>query len=60
MLLDLVGKMVEGLGLQRGRHRHVDDLLDDLMDESLGNRVNTSLRDEALSIIHRSLDAVSS
>jgi Family of unknown function (DUF6535) len=62
MLLDLVGKMVEGLrvGLQRGPHPHIDDLLDELMDESLRNRMNLRLRDEASSIILRSLDTVSS
>jgi hypothetical protein len=60
MLLDLVGKMVEGLGLQRGPHPHIDDLLDELMDESLRNRMNLRLWDEALSTIERSLDTVSS
>jgi hypothetical protein len=59
-LLDLVGEMVEGLGLQRDRHRHIDDLLDELTDESLRNRMNAGLRDEALSTIHRSLNTVSS
>jgi Family of unknown function (DUF6535) len=60
MLLDLVGKMVEGLGLQRGPHPHIDTLLDDLMDESRRNRMNIGLRDEALSTIHRSLSTMSS
>ena len=55
MLLDLVGNMVEGLG-QSGPHPHIDDLLNDLTDESLSNRMNIRLRDEALSTIHRSLD----
>ena len=59
MLLDLVGNMVEGLG-QRGPQSHIDDLLGDLMDESLRSRMNMGLRDEALSTIHRSLVAVSS
>ena len=59
MLLDLVGKMVQGLG-QRGPHPHIDDLIDELTDESLGNRMNIVLRDEALSTIHRSLVTVSS
>ena len=60
MLLDLVGKMVEGLGLQRGPHPHIDDLLYDLMDESLSNRMDIDLRDEALNTIHRSLTTVPS
>ena len=59
MLLDLVGKMVEGLG-QTGPHPHIDDLIDELTDESLGNHINIVLRDETLSTIRRSLDAVSS
>jgi hypothetical protein len=59
-LLDLVGEMVEGLGLQSGRHPHIDNVLDELMDESLRNRMNMGLRAEALSTIHRSLDTVSS
>jgi hypothetical protein len=59
MLQDLVGKMVEGLG-QTGPHPHIDDLIYELTDESLGNRMNIVLRDETLSTIHRSLDAVSS
>jgi hypothetical protein len=58
-LLDLVGKMVEGLG-QTGPHPHIDDLLDELKDDSLMNRMTIGLRDEALSAIYRSLDAVSS
>ena len=53
MLLDLVGKMVEGLG-QTGPH-HIDDLLADLMDDSLSHLMNIGLRDEALSTINRSL-----
>jgi len=59
MLLDLVGEMVEGLG-QGGPHPHIDDLLYELMDGSLGNRMNIGLRDEALSTIHRSLNTVPS
>ena len=59
MLLDLVGKVVEGLG-QRGPHPHIDDVLDDLRDESLRNRMNIGLRERALNTIQRSLDTVSS
>jgi hypothetical protein len=57
-LMGLVGEMVEGLG-QRGPQPQIDNLLNELMDESLRNRMNISLRDDALSIIHRSLDTVS-
>ena len=62
MLLDLVGKMVQGLGLERGLHPHIDDLLDDLMDESpmVMKRMNTGLRDEALNTIYRSLTTMPS
>ena len=53
MLLDLVGKMVEGFG-QRGLHPHIDNLIDELMDDSLRIRMDLDLRDEALSaIIHQ-------
>ena len=55
ILLDLVGRMVKGLG--RG-HPHIDGLLDELIDES-ERRMDLGLRDEALRIIYRSLDALS-
>ena len=57
---EMVGEMVEGHGLQRGRHPDIDDLLDELMDESLRDRMKMGLLNEALSTIRRSLDAVSS
>ena len=58
MLLDLVGKMAEGFG-QRSLHPHIDNLLDELMDDSLRNRMDLDLRDEALSaIIHQFPDTV--
>jgi len=59
MLLDLVGNMVEGLG-QSGPHPHIGDLLDELMDGSLNNRMNIGLRNEALNTIHQSLFTESS
>jgi hypothetical protein len=55
-LLDLVGEMVEGLG--QNPPPHIGDLLDELMDESLSNRMNIGLRNEALDTIHRSLVTV--
>jgi hypothetical protein len=58
MLLDLVGKMIAGFGRRRGLQPHIHDLLDDLLDESLSNRMNIVLRDEALDIIDRSLSTV--
>jgi hypothetical protein len=59
MLLNLVGKIVEGLG-QNGPQLHIDDVLDELMDESLMYRTNIGLRDEVLDTITRSLSAVPS
>ncbi|KAI0278416.1 hypothetical protein BGY98DRAFT_541013 [Russula aff. rugulosa BPL654] len=58
MLLDLVGKTVEGLG-QTG-HPHIDNLYNELMDGSLMNRMDVVLRDKTLSTIRRALDTVSS
>jgi hypothetical protein len=59
MLLDLVGKMVEGLG-QRGPLLHIDDLLYDLTGESLRDRMHIRLRDEARNTILRFPNTVSS
>jgi len=54
MLLDLVGKMVEGHG---GSHPHINDVIQELEDDNLWNRMDNSLRDRALSAI---LDTASS
>jgi hypothetical protein len=59
MLLDLVGKMVEGLG-RRGPLPHIDDLLYDLTGESLRDRMHIRLRDEARNKILQSLNIMSS
>jgi hypothetical protein len=59
MLLDLVGKMVEGLG-RRGPLPHIDELLYDLTGESLRDRMHIRLRDEARNKILQSLNIVSS
>ena len=58
MLLDLVGKIVKGLG--RGSNPHIDNLLYELVDVSgtLRNRMNFGLRDEVLRTIYRSLGPV--
>ena len=56
-LLNLVGNMVKGLG--RGSYPHIDDLLDELVDEP-ETRMDIGLRDHALGTIYRSLDPVSS
>lgn len=45
MLLDLVGNMVEG---QRGLDPYIDEVIDELEDETLRNRIDNSLRDQAL------------
>jgi hypothetical protein len=58
-LLDLVGKMAEGLG-RRGPLPHIDELLYDLTGGSLRDRMHTRLRDEARKKILQSLNIVSS
>jgi hypothetical protein len=48
MLLDLVGKMIGG---HRGLNPHIDEVIEELEDESLRNRMDNSLRDQALDAI---------
>jgi hypothetical protein len=45
MLLDLVGKMVEGHG---GLNPHINDIIEELEDDNLRNRMDNHLRDQAL------------
>jgi hypothetical protein len=45
MLLDLVGKMVEG---HRGLNPHINEVIEELENENLRNRMDNSLRDQAL------------
>jgi hypothetical protein len=54
MLLDLVGKMVNGHG---GEHSHINDVIQELKDENLLNRMDNRLREIALSTIRSSSDA---
>jgi hypothetical protein len=48
MLLDLVGKMVEGHG---GLNPHINEVIEELTDDSLRNRMHINLRNEALVVI---------
>ena len=48
MLLDLVQRMVEGHG---GSHDHINEVIKELEDDNLRNRMDNSLRDEALDAI---------
>ena len=48
MLLDLVGKMVKGHG---GLNSHINEVIDELEDDTLRNRMDNTLRDEALDAI---------
>jgi hypothetical protein len=48
MLLDLVEKMVEG---HRGLNPHINEVIEELEDENLWNRMDNSLRDRALDVI---------
>jgi hypothetical protein len=48
MLLDLVGKMVKGHG---GSHLHINEIIDELTNDRMWNRMDSSLRDKALSAI---------
>ena len=48
MLLDLVGKMVKG---HMGLKRHINEVIEELEDEDLRNRMDNSLRDKALDAI---------
>jgi hypothetical protein len=45
MLLDLVGKMVEG---HRGLNPHINEVINELGDENIRNRIDNNLRDKAL------------
>ena len=53
MLLKLVEKMVKECG---GEHPHINDVIEELEDENLWNRMDGSLRDRALNAIGRSSD----
>jgi hypothetical protein len=48
MLLDLVGKMVEG---QRGLNPHIDEVIEELEDENLRNNMVNNVRDQAFAAI---------
>jgi hypothetical protein len=48
MLLDLVEKMVEG---HRGLNPHINEVIEELEDDDLRNRMDNSLRDRALDAI---------
>ena len=54
MLLELVKDMVEGHG---GRHHHINDVIHELEDESLSNRMDSTLREQARIAIGSSSDA---
>ena len=51
MLLELVGKMVKGHG---GRHPHINDIIRELEDDNLRNRMDSQLREKAMSAIGQS------
>ncbi len=51
MLMDLVGKMVEGHG---GSHLHINEVIEELKDDNLRNRMDNSLRDQVLLAIGQS------
>jgi hypothetical protein len=53
MLLDLVGKMVEGHG---GEFPYINDVIQKLEDDNLWNGMDNSLRDRALTAIRPSSD----
>ena len=57
MLLDLVGKMADGHG---GLRPHINDIIQELEDKNLWNRMDTRLRDRALRTIIPSSDTTSS
>jgi hypothetical protein len=48
MLVDLVGKMVEGHG---GLNPHINEVIEELEDDSLRNRMDSTLRDQVLFVI---------
>lgn len=49
MLLDLVGKMVKGHG---GSLPHINEIIRELEDDRMWNRMDSALRDKALSAIN--------
>jgi hypothetical protein len=49
MLLELVGKMVEG---HEGFHAHIDDIIQELGEVNFRNPMDSDLRDKALNIIY--------
>jgi hypothetical protein len=51
MLLDLVGKMVEGHG---DSQPHINEVIQELEDDNLWNRMDINLRDRALGVIYPS------
>jgi hypothetical protein len=51
MLVDLVEKMVKGHG---GKYPHINDVIQELEDDNLWNRMDNDLRDKALGAIHPS------
>ena len=53
MLLELVDRMVKGHG---GKHPHINDVIQELEDVSLSNRMNYNLREKALIAIVSSFD----
>ena len=55
MLLDLVGKMVEGHG---GLNPYINEVIEELEDDNLRNRMDNSLRDQALVAIGLPSDTV--
>ena len=57
MLLDLVERMVEGHG---GSLPHINEVIKELKDDDLRNRMDNSLRDEALDAIGLPLDTMPS
>jgi len=48
MLLELVGKMIEGHG---DSHPHINEVVQELEDEDLRNRMDNNLRDQAMNAI---------
>ena len=56
MLLDLVGRMVDGHG---GLHSHITDIIQELEDDNLWNRMDSRLRDRVLAAIGPYSDTVS-
>ena len=57
MLLDLVGKMIEGHG---GSLLHINEVVEELEDYHPRNRMNIDLRAKALDVIWHCANAASS